>query len=54
MHAGFDGNFFKGSVTAIVIEKIAFTFQAPGAALHQNSLEAAEFVTPKLREVVHV
>src|SRR6266478_6436112 len=52
--AGFDGNFFKGSVTAIVIEKITFAFEAPRATLHQNALEAAEFVAPELREIVHV
>src|SRR6266404_2818352 len=54
MDAGLHGDFFKGSVTSIVIEKIAFAFEAPGAALHEDSLEAAEFVAAELREIVHV
>src|SRR5207302_1360110 len=54
MDAGLDGNFLEGAVAAIVIEKIAFALEAPGAALHQNAFEAAEFVAAKLREIVHV
>src|SRR5438128_397457 len=52
--ASFDGNFFKSSVTTIVVKEIAFAFEAPRSALHQNALEAAEFVTSELRKVVHV
>ncbi len=54
MDARFDGNLFKGSVATIVIEKIALAFEAPRAALHENAFEAAEFVAPELREIVHI
>src|SRR6266403_222147 len=54
MDPSFDGNFFKGSVTTVVIKKITFAFEAPGSALHENAFEATEFVTPELREVIHV
>ncbi len=46
--ASFDGNFLEGAIAAIVIQEIAFAFEAPGAALHQNALEAAEFVAAEL------
>jgi hypothetical protein len=52
--AGFDGNLLEGAVAAIVIEKIAFAFEAPRPALHQNTFEAAEFVAAELGEIVHV
>src|SRR6266566_276350 len=52
--ASFDGNFFKSSVTTIVVKEIAFAFEAPRSALHENALEAAEFVTSEFRKVVHV
>src|SRR5229473_176504 len=52
--ARLDGNFLEGAVAAIVIEEIAFALQAPGAALHQNALEAAELVAAELGEIVHV
>jgi len=45
---------FEGAVAAIVIEEIAFGLEAPGAALHQNAFEAAEFVAAELGEIVHV
>ena len=35
--AGFHGDFLEGAVAAIVVEKIAFAFEAPGAALHLQS-----------------
>src|SRR5439155_14033927 len=54
MDAGFDGNFFKRAVAAIVIEEIAFAFEAPGAALHKDAFEAAEFVAAELGKIVHV
>src|SRR5260370_695870 len=50
----FDGNFLERAVAPIVIEEIAFAFETPGPALHQNALEAAEFVAAELREIIHV
>src|SRR5207247_1967352 len=52
--AGFGGNFLKGAVAAIVIEKIAFAFEAPGSALHQNAFEPAELIAAELWQVIHV
>src|SRR4030095_3355555 len=52
--AGFDGNFFKRTIASIVVEKVAFAFEAPRSALHENALEAAEFVASELREIFHV
>src|SRR5258708_25516455 len=54
VNAGFDRNFLESAVAAIVIEEIAFTFEAPRATLHQNAFEAAEFVAAELGEIVHV
>src|SRR5438094_10593129 len=54
MDAGFEGNFFRRAVAAIVIEEIAFAFEAPGAALHKDAFEAAEFVATELGKLVHV
>src|SRR5437660_641879 len=52
--SGFDGNFLKRAVAAIVIKKIAFAFEAPGSALHQDAFESAKLIAAKLWQVVHV
>ncbi len=54
MYARLNGDLLEGAVAAIVIEEIAFTFEAPRAALHQNAFEAAEFVAAELGEIAHV
>src|SRR6266446_5385747 len=54
MDAGFDGNFLKGAVATIVIQKIALAFESPGAALHQNAFEAAKLIAAELRQIAHV
>src|SRR5438067_1773247 len=37
MHAGFVRNLFKGSITTIVVKKIGFAFQTPGATLDEKA-----------------
>src|SRR5207245_4440294 len=54
VNTGFHRNLLKRAVAAVVVQEIAFAFEAPGAALHQNALKAAEFVAAELREIVHV
>jgi len=54
MDSGFDRHLFKRAVTTIVVEKVAFTLEAPGAALNQDAFESAEFVAAELRKIIQI
>ena len=54
-HARFLRNFLEGAVAAIVEEQVRFADHAPGAALDQDSLEAAILlVAAEGGQVVHI
>ena len=49
------GDLLEGSIAAVVEKQIAFAFHAPGTALHENSLVAAEFfIAAEFRELAHI
>ena len=53
--AGLLRNFFEGAIALVVKEQIGFAGHAPGAALHEHSLEAAEArIVAELRQVVDI
>ena len=52
---GFLRDIFKGTVTAIVKEKVAFALHAPGSALHEHAAKLAEFfIAAEFGQLVHV
>src|SRR5712664_301617 len=51
---GLHGNFLESAVTPVVIQKIAFTHEAPRAALHEHAFVPAILVAAELREIVHI
>src|SRR5437660_10669223 len=55
IHPGFLRDIFKGTVTAIVKEKVAFALHAPGPALHEHAAKLAEvLIAAEFGQLVHV